>query len=315
MFKIGCVSIDTSHPMGFAEELEKYCMDMKYEWICPETFRGKDEVEWFIKRFGLKGQVKQIEDMVDKVDIGFVQSCNWDKHLDQIEPFIKANKPVFLDKPVVGNLKDAKKLVALLDSGAKIIGSSSARHADEVQAFLKKPVSERGEVVSIFGTCGVDEYNYSIHIVEIFQEIAKSKPVSAKFNGYGTASDGHRVESYTINFENGIIATYNTFIGGWRPFHLTIVTTKGSYQIAIDSSKIYVALLREIYKYLAGRSNNLADVRDIVDCSLAMLCGKKSRDQRDGQVVKLSELDDSDAFDGYKFEKEYGAAASKIYKD
>ena len=33
MIKIGGVSLDVSHPMGFAEELEKYCMDMKYEYI------------------------------------------------------------------------------------------------------------------------------------------------------------------------------------------------------------------------------------------------------------------------------------------
>ena len=314
MIKIGVVSIDTSHPMGFAEELEKYCMDMKYEYICPCTFRQDDEVDWFIKRFSLKGKVKSIEDMVDKVDIGFVQSCNWDKHLEQIMPFVKANKPVFLDKPVVGNLKDAKALLKLMADGANIIGSSSARHADEIQAFLRKPVSERGEVVSIFGTCGVDDYNYSIHIVEIFQEIAKSKAVSARFNGYGVSPDGKRVESNTINFENGVTATYHTFIGGWRPFHLTIMTTKGSYQISIDSSKIYVAWLREIYRYLIGQKHNLAKIEDIVNCSLAMLAAKKSRDENH-QLVKLEDLTDETKFDGYEFEKFYSGAASKIYKD
>ena len=118
MIKIGVVSIDTSHPMGFAEELEKYCMDMKYEYVCPCTFRGEDEVDWFIKRFKLKGKVERIEDMVDKVDVGFIQSCNWDKHLEQAMPFIKAGKPVFLDKPVIGNLQDAKKLLELVNSGA-----------------------------------------------------------------------------------------------------------------------------------------------------------------------------------------------------
>lgn len=315
MIKIGVVSIDTSHPMGFAEELEKYCMDMKYEYVCPCTFRGEDEVDWFIKRFKLKGKVERIEDMVDKVDVGFIQSCNWDKHLEQAMPFIKAGKPVFLDKPVIGNLQDAKKLLELVNSGAYVIGSSSARHADEIQSFLKKPVSERGEVVSIFGTCGVDEFNYSIHIVEIFSEIAKSKAVSARFNGYGIASDGHKVEGYTINFENGVTATYHTYIGGWRPFHLTIMTTKGSYQIAIDSSKIYVSLLREIYRKLNGQHNNLSDVETLVNCCLVMLCGKKSRDEKNSELVKLEDLDESTRFDGYEFEKGYSAAASKIYKD
>ena len=117
-------------------------------------------------------------------------------------PFIKAGKPVFIDKPVIGNLKDTETLKKLVDDGAYILGSSSARHADEIQAFLKKPVEERGEIVSIFGTCGVDEFNYSIHIVEIFAEIAGAKAVSCSFNGKGEGSNGTHTETYTLKFEN-----------------------------------------------------------------------------------------------------------------
>lgn len=315
MIKIGCVSLDVSHPMGFAEELEKYCMDMKYEYVYNKGFRGEDETDWFVKRFGLKGKVEKIEDMVDKVDVGFVQSCNWDKHLDEAMPFIKAGKPVFIDKPVVGSVQDAEKILALVKEGAYIIGSSSARHADEIQAFLRKSKEERGDIVSIFGTCGVDEFNYSVHIVEIFSEIAGAKAVACRFDGYGVAPDGHRVETYTLTFENGIVAQYHTYIGGWRPFHLTVMTTKGSYQIAIDSSKIYVSLLREIYRELMTRKSNLADVETLANCSLVMLCGKKSRDEKQGATVSLEQLSADDKFDGYAFEKTYAANASKIYKD
>ena len=315
MIKIGGVSLDVSHPLGFAEELEKYCMDMKYEYVCPVSFRGEDEADWFVKRFGLAGKVDNVEDMVDKVDVGFVQSCNWDKHLEQALPFVKAGKPVFIDKPVIGNLKDANTLRQWVKDGAYVIGSSSARHADEIQAFLKKPVEERGDIVSIFGTCGVDEFNYSIHIVEIFTEIAGAKATACRFDGYGVAPDGHKVETYTLTFENGMIAHYHTYIGGWRPFHLTIMTTKGSYQIAIDSSKIYVALLREIYRELKNGKSNLADVETLINCSLVMLCGKKSRDELNGKSVAIEELTENDRFDGYAFEKTYAANASKIYKD
>lgn len=315
MIKIGGVSIDVSHPMGFAEELEKYCMDMRYEYICKESFREDDEADWFVQRFGLQEKVDTVEDMVEKVDVGFIQSCNWEKHLTQAMPFIKAGKPVFIDKPIVGSVEDAKELQKLVENGAKILGSSSARHAEEIQKFKAIPVEERGEIVSIFGTCGVDEFNYSVHITEIFSELAGAKAIASTFCGCGKASDGHRVETYNIEFENGIMATYHTYIGGWRPFHLTILTTKGSYQIAIDSSKIYVSLLREIYRQLRYDKSNLADIDTLINCSMAMLCGKKSRDERGGQRVALEELTEQDKFDGYAFEKEYGAAASKVYKD
>ena len=120
MIKIGLVSIDVSHPLGFAEEIEKYCMDMKYEFLCKESFRGDDEAEWFKNRFGISEIVKNIEDMADKCDIGFVQSCNWEKHLEQALPFIEKGKPVFIDKPIVGSVKDIKKLRELVKNGAVI---------------------------------------------------------------------------------------------------------------------------------------------------------------------------------------------------
>lgn len=315
MIKIGVVSLDVSHPLGFAEEMEKYCMDMKYEYVCNKSFRGDDEANWFVKRFNLKGSVKEIEDMVDKVDVGFIQSCNWEKHIDQAMPFINAGKPVFMDKPIIGSVKDAKKIQELVKNGAYIIGSSSARHADEIQAFLKKPVEERGEILSMFGTCGVDEFNYSIHITEIFSELAGSKAVSSQYLGTSRTVDGKQNECYSIKFENGIIANYQTTIGAWRPFHLTIMTTKGSFQICIDSSKIYASLLREIYKNLSNRKNNIKDVDTLVNCSLVMICGKKSRDELKGKEVCLNELTENDKFDGYAFEKTYGDNASKIYKD
>ncbi len=315
MIKIGVVSLDVSHPLGFAEEMEKYCMDMKYEYVCNKSFRGDDEADWFVKRFNLKGSVAEIEDMADKVDVGFIQSCNWEKHLDQALPFIKAGKPVFIDKPVVGSVKEANRLRELVKAGAKIIGSSSARHADEIQAFLRMPVAERGEILAIYGTCGVDEFNYSVHIVEIFSEIAGAKAVSTQYLGESKTVEGKKIQSYVLNFENGVMATYQTCIGAWRPFHLTIMTTTGSYQICIDSSKIYAALLREIYRNLTGQKNNIADVETLINCSMIMLCGKKSRDEKKGALVTLDELTDEDKFDGYAFEKTYGGNATKMYKD
>ncbi len=315
MIKIGVVSLDVSHPLGFAEEMEKYCMDMKYEYLCNKSFRGDDEASWFVKRFNLKGEVKEIEEMVDKVDVGFIQSCNWEKHLEQALPFINAGKPVFIDKPIVGNVKDARRLQELVKNGAKIIGSSSARYADEIQAFLAKPISERGEVLSVFGTCGVDEFNYSIHIAEILSELAGANAVEMQFSGQSKTVDGKKVESYSIKYENGVTAYYQTCIGAWRPFHLTVMTTVGSYQIAIDSSKIYASLLREIYRKLTGRTNKIKDVDTLINSCLIMMCGKKSRDEQNGKWVKIEQLTDKDGFDGYAFEKTYGAHSSKMYKD
>ncbi len=318
MIKIGGVSMDTSHPLGFAEEMEKMCMDMGYEYECNKGFRGQDEVDWFVKRFGLKGSVNEIEDMVDKVDVGFIQSCNWEKHLDLAMPFIKAGKPVFIDKPIVGSVKDVKRLRGLVKGGAKIMGASAQRYCNEIREFLAKPVEERGEVVSIFVENGVNEFDYAIHSVETCSVLAGAPAVSCKYIGAAHDAKGNPCEAYYIEYENGVTATYYSYHNVWCKCHVTIITTKGPFTYIIDNWKLYGALLREVYKELKTGKSLIPDMETIANCSLAMIAGKKSRDCMNGATVKISDLNDDDKFDGYAFEAAYSAkqkANGKLYKD
>ena len=314
MLKIGLVSLDISHPKSYAPAYEKFCMDMKYSYLCNQGFRKADEEDWFVKRFDLEGKVDNIEDMVDKVDIGYVQSCNWDKHLDQAMPFIKKGKPVFIDKPLVGSVKDINKVRELVKDGAEIIGSSSVRYCKEIREFLAKPEEERGQIISMFGTSGVDEFNYCIHIVEAFSALAGAKIVSNKFVN-ASEKDGQRCEIYNCEFENGITATYHSGIGLWRAFHIVVYTTKGTYYFMVDTSDLYVNFSREIYKKCMGKPSEIADVEIILNCTEAMLCGQISRDKKNGERVFVTELTEDDAFDGYAFEEEYAANAKVLYKD
>ena len=117
IIRIGGVSIDVSHPKAFASNLEKYCMNMRYALEYDDGFRTKQELEWFKNRYGLDGIAQSIEEMAGQVDVGFIQSCNWDKHLDQAMPFIREGKPVFIDKPIVGSMKDIARLHRRKDHG------------------------------------------------------------------------------------------------------------------------------------------------------------------------------------------------------
>ena len=105
MYRIGVVNLDTSHPLAFSRYLNKSDR-AHYTAVYNDSFRGDDEVEAFMQMNGIEKRYDSVEEMAKNVDIGFVQGCNWDKHLEYAKAFIKAGKPVFMDKPFVGNLKD-----------------------------------------------------------------------------------------------------------------------------------------------------------------------------------------------------------------
>lgn len=311
MIRIGVVNIDVSHPKAFSEILHKGDR-ARYVAIYNDGFRGDDEVEGFIKSRGLEKRCASVDELADMVDVGFIQGCNWDKHLEYAAPFIRRNKPVFIDKPMVGNPADAAKMQQLVKSGAVILGSSSVRYAKEFTDFLAIPETERGQIVTVFGTSGLDEFNYGIHIVEAISGLLGTGAESTTFAGRAEVN-GVLCESYLVKYKSGVTAVYNTMLGVWQPFDMVIMTTKSTYSFRIDHTQVYAQLLDRICEYMETGVSRLASVDTILESIRIMLAGRISREQGGG-TVRLDDIPASDpGFDGTAFEKGYAAAASKIY--
>lgn len=311
MIRIGVVNIDVSHPKAFAEYLQKSSR-ARYTAIYNDGFRGEDEVQAFMKTYKLEKRFETIEEMADNVDIGFIQGCNWDKHLEHAAGFLKKGKPVFIDKPIAGSLKDCKELEHLAAQGNIILGSSSVRYAGEIAEFISRPEEERGKIMNILGTSGVDEFNYAIHIVEAIGGLGGSGALFSKYVGRSEI-DGKICETFFVKFSNGITATYNTFQGKWMPFEIVIMTTVDTYRFRIDTSKIYGALLDRICDYMESGVNTLAPVNAITESVKIMLAARISR-EKGGSEVNLADIPEDDpGYDGYKFEREYASTAKKIY--
>lgn len=311
MIRVGAVNIDTSHPMGFAEVMEKDNR-ARYVGVYNDSFRNDAEVEGFIRRFGLEKRCESLEELADMCDIGFLHGCDWDDHLRCAQPFLDRGKPVFIDKPLVGNLRDLHRVEALVKNGAVILGASSARYAYEIQEFLAIPVEERGEIVQVFGTAGVDEFNYGVHIAEAIGGILGDGAQWVQSLGRGQAG-GKYSESYYVQYASGQSAMFNTFTGTWQPFVLTIMTTKTTYHFRMDSNRLYAALVEQICNYMEGKPHILAGPDTLLESVKVMLAAAESR-ALGGEKVALSQLrEDGTCYDGKAFWKTYGAASGPMY--
>ena len=311
MKKIGLVDIDVSHPKAFSAKIDELSLPMNYTGVVNYGFREEDEVEAFAKSRGAK-VYKTIEEMVNEVDVGFVQSCNWDKHLGYAMPFIEAGKPVFIDKPMVGSVADVRRVRELAAAGATFLGSSAMRYAPEIDAYLAGLAAKGGKVLHIFVSCGIDEFNYGIHIGEIISRIAGVPAATCRYAGKSDEIDGMYTETFFATFENGIGATYSICTPRHQTFEVSIMSTLGAESFRLAPLDSYGAMLSGIANALEGKENPIADVNTITDAILMMLAGKLSRD-KGGEVVNLADLPDDLGFDGAAFEKAYAAAAKKMY--
>lgn len=313
MLRIGVVNLDVSHPKAFSEYLRQGSR-ARYTAVYNDGFRGDDEVEAFMKNNGIAKRASSVAELAAEVDIGFVQGCDWDRHLRFAELFLRAGKPVFIDKPIVGNLRDCLALEALAREGAVIYGSSSLRYADEVTAIAGLPAEERGEIVHVTATVGVDEFNYAIHAVETVMGFLGpcAKGVSTAFLGR-EESHGAVLESYRVRFADGAAAEYHINLSSWQPSTATVMTTKTTYCVSIDAGKAYGTMLDAVCDAAEGKGNRLAPVESLTESIKIMLAGRLSK-QKLGAPVLLCELPLADpGFNGGLFAEGYAASAKKIY--
>lgn len=310
MFRIGTVNIDTSHAPAFAEILLRENR-ARYTAVYNDGFRTDEEVDAFIKKFGLEKRYYSLSEMAKNVDIAFIQSCNWDRHIELAKPFIKAGIPVFIDKPLVGNMKDVKTIEKLAEKGAVILGTSALRYTYEHDSFFAVPEENRGEIVHVSTMVGVDEFNYAIHAIEsIMGFLRNTSPVSVRYIGTGVVGETP-CDSFYVRFDSGATACYHICLKGWQPSTALVMTTKTSFAYKIDTNKVYEAMLKHVVNYLEGKENGLVSVSKMCESIKIMLAGKKSK-ETGGKEVLISKLKTSDpGFDGAKFEVEYAAQQRK----
>lgn len=308
MIRVGCVNIDTSHPGAFSQILNAG-ERARYTAIYNDGFRKDDEVQGFMKANGIVKRCMNLEEMAEQTDVAFIHSCNWDRHLEYAEPFIQLGKLVFIDKPIVGNIRDIERLRKLVKDGATILGCSCMRYAKGITDFLSMPIEERGEIVSVHSSCGVDEFNYAIHAVEAIGALLPRGAKSCQYIG-GGQFQGVCSENYAICYENGASAVYSITCGQWQRSVVTVITTKQTFVLEIGG---YEPMLDRVLTSVETGVRQTAPVEELIESIMIMLAGRISR-KNGGMPVNLSDIPSDDpGYDGYAFEAAYAAAAPIIY--
>lgn len=314
MLKFGAVTIDVSHPKTFAKRLlsgER----AHYTAVFNDGIRTKEELLDYVNTYGVKAY-EDLDEMIDNIDLGLVHSCNWDKHIDYIMHFVNKGKPVFVDKPLVGNLKDCEKLLELAKGGARILGTSAMRFCPEVEDAKKKMREMGVKPLHTVTTVGVDEYNYAIHAVELLLGIAECRPLSCRYIGTAKKSEsGEQCETYFIKFEDGTTATYHC-VGEKYVMSNTVIITDSAegdsdlvFIPAIDT--LYDPMLDKICESVESGENALSTMESMVDAIKVLLAGRVSRNEDGAEISLDSKKLYGVSFDGYEFERGYEAAAHK----
>lgn len=257
--RLGLIGLDTSHVTAFTKLLN----DTKHKDHVPggkvvAAFKGgspdiessASRVEGYTKQlqdeFGVK-IVPSIEELCQQVDAVLLMSVDGRPHLEQAKPVIKAGKPMFIDKPVAGSLRDAIEIFRLAkEAKVPVFSSSSYRYYDSLVEVKKANVGEIRSVIS-YGPAHLEPHHpdlfwYGVH------------PTEALFTMLGTGCETVvRTTTPDTDIISGVwsggrIGTLHALRKGPTPHKVIVFGTK-----AVAEQKgggDYAPLVREIMKFL-----------------------------------------------------------------
>jgi predicted dehydrogenase len=198
--RAGVIGLDTSHVTAFTQTLNKgpkkpedadKVAGVKMVAAYPQ---GSRDIESSTKRVPeytekMKAMGVEIVDSIDellkRVDAVFLESNDGRVHWEQVQPVLKAGKPVFIDKPIAGSLADT---IRILDAAQKakvpLFCSSSLRFGRTTQAVRNGAIgnvksAETFSPMSIEPT-HPDLYWYGVHGCEALFAVMGTGCVSVK---------------------------------------------------------------------------------------------------------------------------------------
>jgi hypothetical protein len=270
-------------------------------WDSGET-RPEGFAKTFAKDFNIPYTPDTLEEMLPLVDGVIVHTTNWDKHLEQARIFVEANKAVYLDKPVAGNLEEINQILDWIKQGKRVTGGSVLRFCREVIA-CRDEVAAAGETIYTGYSCiGVDDYNYGIHGYATL--IAAMGPEVLSVQYIGSSNQ----KQILIKFSNGRVGILTVGKTKWLPFNLTATTGSKVHQVAVDNMQLYRAMLEKVMPYFTGKTDEVPlEATSLVMPELTALAAKQSW-LNNGAEVFITDIAKDISYDGGQFAREYRRA-------
>lgn len=205
--RAGIIGLDTSHVLAFVEALNKGVKNagdsakisgVKVVAAYPQGSKDIESSTRRVPEYTAKVQemgveiVESIEKLMERVDVVFLESNDGRVHWEQLQPVLAKRKPVFIDKPISGNLADALRILeAAKKANVPLFCASSLRYGKTTQAVRNGAIGrvKRAETFSPadLEPHHVDLYWYGVHGCEALFTVMGTGCKSVK---RGMTSDG-----------------------------------------------------------------------------------------------------------------------------
>lgn len=295
--RLGLIGLDTSHVIAFTSRFNEPDnpnhvpggrVVAAFKGGSADIESSHTRVEGYTKTLVEKYGVKiydNIKEVCENVDAILLTSLDGRPHLSQVRPVFQANKPVFVDKPVAGTLKDAVEIYRLAkESKVPCFSSSSLRWYPGVVEVANADVGELISVLS-YGPAPSEPHHpdlfwYGIH------------PTEALFTVMGTGCETVTRTStedtvvVTGIWKDGKVGTLHGLAKGRFGYKVTAFGSKAIVEQTKGGD--YTPMLREVIKFFNTGKPPVAPETTLEIYAFMEAADESKR--RGGTPVKISEV-------------------------
>ena len=174
--------------------------------------------------------VSDLSDMIGSVDAIILGRDDPENHVEMARPFIDADIPIFIDKPLAANRADLQYFSDQIEQGKFILSCSSMRYAKETQ-LARSIIDSLGAIQLVSATGKKDWIKYGVHMLEaVFAVLDDPVPISVWSIGEKNKEVLH------VEFQNGIVATFHLFMDISSTFQVNLFGKQDFYHYLINDS-------------------------------------------------------------------------------
>ena len=225
----------------------------------------------------IENVVNRLEDMIGNVDAVLLTRDDPENHVEMARPFIDANIPIFVDKPLASTTEDLEYFKKEIGKGKFIMSCSSNRYANECRV-VKQDIAKLGTIELVTAVSKKDWIKYGVHLLEgVFALLDDPKPLTVQHISESEKDMVH------IVFENGTHAMINTFMNIVPTFQISVfgqkewrlIEIKNSYSMFRDNVIEFVRSVNEGKPRLEFRKTE-AIIRTLIAANDSLAQGGKT---------------------------------------
>ena len=197
---------------------------------------------------------QKMEDMIGQIDAVLLARDDAENHLAMSTPFLSAGLPIFIDKPLALNVKEAKEIMEMQQHEDQLFSCTALRFASEFE-LSQSQKENLGELVSIKAVAPKSWEKYAVHVIEPAYTLLSPEDMPLRVNQVLRKDDQVHMKLQT---QKGIPVDFVTTGSQPSTLHIEIEGSKSTTKLIFeDAFSAFRSSLQYFIDLVGGKVKNI----------------------------------------------------------